>query len=97
MILLRKHQLGKLPPTIAPPTAHDLLCNIVWLQGNKKQIEYIQVMMLWMLHRGNIWFNAYQWSHIRSSLHLQAVEDAKMEEMTICIVRFSLVHLKFVC
>ncbi|XP_039187179.1 sodium/hydrogen exchanger 10-like [Crotalus tigris] len=42
MILLRKHQLGKLPPTIAPPTAHDLLCNIVWLQGNKKQIEYIQ-------------------------------------------------------
>ncbi|KAL7992065.1 hypothetical protein Chor_016321, partial [Crotalus horridus] len=43
MILLRKHQLGKLPPTIAPPTAHDLLCNIVWLQGNKKQIEYIQL------------------------------------------------------
>ncbi|XP_029139597.1 sodium/hydrogen exchanger 11 [Protobothrops mucrosquamatus] len=42
MILLRKHQLGKLPPTIAPPTAHDLLCNIVWLHGNKKQIEYIQ-------------------------------------------------------
>ncbi|XP_013909895.1 PREDICTED: sodium/hydrogen exchanger 10-like [Thamnophis sirtalis] len=42
VILLRKQQIGKLPPTIAPPTAHDLLCNIVWLQGNKKQIEYIQ-------------------------------------------------------
>ncbi|XP_060543750.1 sodium/hydrogen exchanger 10-like isoform X3 [Pantherophis guttatus] len=40
-ILLRKQQLG-IAPTIAPPTAHDLLCNIVWLQGNKKQIEYIQ-------------------------------------------------------
>uniref|UniRef100_A0A670XR74 Cyclic nucleotide-binding domain-containing protein n=1 Tax=Pseudonaja textilis TaxID=8673 RepID=A0A670XR74_PSETE len=42
VILLRKQQLGRLPPTIDPPTAHDLLCNIVWLQGNKKQIEYIQ-------------------------------------------------------
>ncbi|KAG8125633.1 hypothetical protein E2320_020787, partial [Naja naja] len=42
VILLRKQHLGRLPPTIAPPTAHDLLCNIVWLQGNKKQIEYIQ-------------------------------------------------------
>ncbi|XP_070591850.1 solute carrier family 9 member C1-like [Erythrolamprus reginae] len=42
VILLRKRQLGRLPPTIAPPTARDLLCNIVWLQGNKKQIDYIQ-------------------------------------------------------
>ncbi|XP_063145340.1 sodium/hydrogen exchanger 10-like [Candoia aspera] len=42
VILLKKQQLASLPSTIAPPTVHDLLCNIVWLQNNKKQIEYIQ-------------------------------------------------------
>ncbi|XP_025020563.1 sodium/hydrogen exchanger 10-like [Python bivittatus] len=42
VILLKRNQLARLPPTIAPPTAHDLLCNIVWLQNNKNQMEYIQ-------------------------------------------------------
>ncbi|KAM6459131.1 solute carrier family 9 member C1-like [Liasis olivaceus] len=42
VILLKRNQLARLPPTIAPPTAHDLLCNIVWLQNNKTQMEYIQ-------------------------------------------------------
>ncbi|KAH0621027.1 hypothetical protein JD844_022028 [Phrynosoma platyrhinos] len=42
MILLKKKQLAKLPPTIAPPTAQELLHNVVWLQDNRNQIEYIQ-------------------------------------------------------
>ncbi|XP_060625839.2 solute carrier family 9 member C1-like [Anolis sagrei] len=42
MILVKKKQLAKLPPTIAPPTAQQLLHNVMWLQDNKNQIEYIQ-------------------------------------------------------
>ncbi|XP_062974469.1 sodium/hydrogen exchanger 10-like [Elgaria multicarinata webbii] len=42
MILIKRKQLATLPPTIAPPTAQDLLCNVMWLQNDKNQIEYIQ-------------------------------------------------------
>ncbi|XP_062823620.1 sodium/hydrogen exchanger 10 isoform X9 [Anolis carolinensis] len=42
VILVKKKHLAKLPPTIAPPTAQQLLHNVMWLQDNKNQIEFIQ-------------------------------------------------------
>ncbi|XP_061465920.1 sodium/hydrogen exchanger 10-like isoform X3 [Rhineura floridana] len=42
MILIKKQQLATLPSTIAPPTAQELLRNVIWLQNDKRQIEYIQ-------------------------------------------------------
>ncbi|XP_053251595.1 sodium/hydrogen exchanger 10-like isoform X2 [Podarcis raffonei] len=42
MILIKKQQLATLPSTIAPPTAQELLRNVIWLQNDKKQVEYIQ-------------------------------------------------------
>lgn len=50
MILIKKKQLGTLPSTIAPPTAEELLRNISWLENEKKQIEFIQVI-----------FNFFSW------------------------------------
>uniref|UniRef100_A0A8D2IUD5 Cyclic nucleotide-binding domain-containing protein n=1 Tax=Varanus komodoensis TaxID=61221 RepID=A0A8D2IUD5_VARKO len=41
-VLFEKKQLATLPPTIEPPTAQDLLHNVMWLQNDKNQIEYIQ-------------------------------------------------------
>ncbi|XP_060135516.1 sodium/hydrogen exchanger 10-like, partial [Zootoca vivipara] len=42
MILIKKQQLAALPSTIAPPTAQELLRNVIWLQNDRKQVEYIQ-------------------------------------------------------
>lgn len=44
MILKKKKNLGTLPTTIAPPTAEELLHSISWLENEKNQIEFIQVM-----------------------------------------------------
>ncbi|XP_077177412.1 solute carrier family 9 member C1-like isoform X2 [Paroedura picta] len=42
MILLKQKQLAMLPPMIAPPTAEELLRNIMWLQNDKDRIDFIQ-------------------------------------------------------
>uniref|UniRef100_A0A6J0SXR7 Sodium/hydrogen exchanger 11-like n=1 Tax=Pogona vitticeps TaxID=103695 RepID=A0A6J0SXR7_9SAUR len=42
IILLKRKKLATLPPTIAPPTAPELLRNVMWLCDNEHQLEYIQ-------------------------------------------------------
>uniref|UniRef100_A0A8D0DQY6 Cyclic nucleotide-binding domain-containing protein n=1 Tax=Salvator merianae TaxID=96440 RepID=A0A8D0DQY6_SALMN len=42
MILIKQKDLATLPSTIAPPSAHDLLRNVIWLQNDRKQMEFIQ-------------------------------------------------------
>ncbi|KAL8170119.1 UNVERIFIED_CONTAM: hypothetical protein K2H54_064082 [Gekko kuhli] len=42
VILLKQKQLAMLPPMIAPPTAEDLLRNIMWLQNDQDRIDFIQ-------------------------------------------------------
>nr|XP_056707951.1 sodium/hydrogen exchanger 10-like [Euleptes europaea] len=42
MILLKQKQLAMLPPMIAPPTAEELLRNVMWLQNGKDRIDFIQ-------------------------------------------------------
>ncbi|KAJ7344298.1 hypothetical protein JRQ81_000248 [Phrynocephalus forsythii] len=42
ILLVKRKRLGLIPPTISPPTIPELLNNVMWLHGNKKQIEYIQ-------------------------------------------------------
>ncbi|XP_066475688.1 solute carrier family 9 member C1-like [Tiliqua scincoides] len=42
IILRKKKQLETLPSTIAPPTAEELLRNVIWLQNDKAHIEFIQ-------------------------------------------------------
>ncbi|XP_033012074.1 sodium/hydrogen exchanger 10-like [Lacerta agilis] len=42
MILIKKQQLASLPSKIAPPTAQELLRNVIWLQNDRKQVEFIQ-------------------------------------------------------
>ncbi|XP_048340517.1 sodium/hydrogen exchanger 10-like [Sphaerodactylus townsendi] len=42
ILLLKEKQLAMLPPMIAPPTAEELLYNIVWLQNDRDRIDFIK-------------------------------------------------------
>ncbi|KAJ6664980.1 hypothetical protein lerEdw1_005211 [Lerista edwardsae] len=42
IILRKRKQLASLPSTIEPPTAEELLRNVIWLQNDKAHIEFIQ-------------------------------------------------------